>query len=82
ITLARDVGGTGGSALHDSYEVRNAMPVNAFYDATGTLRFVAPGQYWSSTPVEPPASTAVITVLLSSLWPWPKATGRESPTRN
>ncbi|HVW34425.1 MAG TPA: TlpA disulfide reductase family protein [Acidimicrobiia bacterium] len=44
ITLARDVGGTGGSALHDSYEVRNAMPVNAFYDATGKLRFVAPGQ--------------------------------------
>ena len=44
ITVARDVGGTGGSALHDSYEVRNAMPVNAFYDATGKLRFVAPGQ--------------------------------------
>jgi cytochrome c biogenesis protein CcmG/thiol:disulfide interchange protein DsbE len=43
ITLARDVG-TGGSALHDSYEVRNAMPVNAFYDARGKLLYVAPGQ--------------------------------------
>jgi cytochrome c biogenesis protein CcmG/thiol:disulfide interchange protein DsbE len=43
ITLARDVG-TGGSALHDSYEVRNAMPVNAFYDAGGKLLYVAPGQ--------------------------------------
>jgi cytochrome c biogenesis protein CcmG/thiol:disulfide interchange protein DsbE len=46
ITLARDVG-TGGSALHDSYEVRNAMPVNAFYDAGGKLRYVAPGQLTS-----------------------------------
>ena len=44
VTLARDVGGQGGSGLHDSYEVRNAMPVNAFYDAKGKLRFVAPGQ--------------------------------------
>jgi cytochrome c biogenesis protein CcmG/thiol:disulfide interchange protein DsbE len=44
VTLARDVGGQGGSGLHDSYEVRNAMPVNAFYDAAGKLRFVAPGQ--------------------------------------
>ena len=44
ITLARDVGGQGGSGLHDSYEVRNAMPVNAFYDAGGKLRYVAPGQ--------------------------------------
>ena len=44
ITLARDVGGQGGSGLHDSYEVRNAMPVNAFYDADGKLRYVAPGQ--------------------------------------
>ncbi|MDQ1491294.1 MAG: hypothetical protein QOJ23_3808 [Actinomycetota bacterium] len=43
ITLARDVG-DGGSALHDSYEVRNAMPVNAFYDAAGKLVYVAPGQ--------------------------------------
>ena len=44
VTLARDVGGQGGSGLHDSYEVRNAMPVNAFYDAAGKLRSVAPGQ--------------------------------------
>jgi thiol-disulfide isomerase/thioredoxin len=44
IVLARDVGGQGGSGLHDSYEVRNAMPVTAFYDAAGKLRFVAPGQ--------------------------------------
>jgi cytochrome c biogenesis protein CcmG/thiol:disulfide interchange protein DsbE len=43
ITLARDVG-PGGSALHDSYEVRNAMPINAFYDAGGKLVSVAPGQ--------------------------------------
>ena len=44
VTLARDVGGQGGSGLHDSYEVRNAMPINAFYDAGGKLRYVAPGQ--------------------------------------
>jgi len=44
ITLARDVGGQGGSGLHDSYEVRNAMPITAFYDAAGKLKFVAPGQ--------------------------------------
>jgi thiol-disulfide isomerase/thioredoxin len=44
ITLARDVGGQGGSGLHDSYEVRNAMPVTAFYDAAGKLKFVSPGQ--------------------------------------
>jgi thiol-disulfide isomerase/thioredoxin len=43
ITLARDVG-QGGSGLHDSFEVRNAMPINAFYDATGKLVYVAPGQ--------------------------------------
>lgn len=43
ITLARDVG-PGGSALHDAYDVRQAMPVNAFYDAEGELRYVAPGQ--------------------------------------
>jgi cytochrome c biogenesis protein CcmG/thiol:disulfide interchange protein DsbE len=43
VTLARDVG-TGGSALHDSYDVRNAMPVNAFYDAGGKLLYAAPGQ--------------------------------------
>jgi len=44
VTLARDVGGQGGSGLHDAYEVRNAMPVNAFYDAAGKLVYVAPGQ--------------------------------------
>jgi len=44
ITLARDVGGQGGSGLHDAYEVRNAMPVTAFYDAAGKLKYVAPGQ--------------------------------------
>jgi len=44
ITLARDVGGQGGSGLHDAYEVRNAMPITAFYDAAGKLRYVAPGQ--------------------------------------
>jgi cytochrome c biogenesis protein CcmG/thiol:disulfide interchange protein DsbE len=43
ITLARDVG-EGGSALHDSYQVRNAMPVNAFYDADGKLLYAGPGQ--------------------------------------
>ena len=46
ITLARDVGGQGGSGLRDSYEeVRgNAMPVTAFYDSAGKLKSVAPGQ--------------------------------------
>ncbi len=43
ITLARDVG-PGSSALHDRYEVRNAMPITAFYDAAGKLKYVAPGQ--------------------------------------
>lgn len=43
ITLARDVG-AGGSGLHDAYDVRSAMPVNAFYDADGKLLYVAPGQ--------------------------------------
>lgn len=43
ITLARDVG-PGGSGLHDAYDVRQAMPVNAFYDAEGKLLYVAPGQ--------------------------------------
>lgn len=44
VTLARDVGGQGGSGLHDAYDVRNAMPVNAFYDGAGKLVYVAPGQ--------------------------------------
>lgn len=43
IAVARDVG-PGGSALHDAYDVRQAMPVNAFYDAEGKLLYVAPGQ--------------------------------------
>ena len=43
ITLARDVG-PGGAGLHDAYNVRQAMPVNAFYDAEGKLLYVAPGQ--------------------------------------
>ena len=43
VTLARDVG-QGGSGLHDAYDVRSAMPVNAFYDATGKMVSVAPGQ--------------------------------------
>ena len=43
ITLARDVG-AGGSGLHDAYNVRQAMPVNAFYDGSGKLLSVAPGQ--------------------------------------
>lgn len=43
ITLARDVG-TGNTALHDRYEVRNAMPITAFYDADGNLKDVFPGQ--------------------------------------
>lgn len=43
ITLARDVG-PGNTALHDRYEVRNAMPITAFYDKEGNLKHVAPGQ--------------------------------------
>ena len=42
ITLARDVG-PGGSGLHDAYDVRSAMPVNAFYDADGKLGLRRPG---------------------------------------
>jgi cytochrome c biogenesis protein CcmG/thiol:disulfide interchange protein DsbE len=44
IKLARDVGGQGGSGLHDSYPVRNAMPITAFYDRNGTMRDVNVGQ--------------------------------------
>jgi cytochrome c biogenesis protein CcmG/thiol:disulfide interchange protein DsbE len=43
ITLARDVG-PGSSALHARYEVRSAMPITAFYDAAGKLKYVAAGQ--------------------------------------
>ena len=44
ITLARDVGGQGRSGLHESYQVRQAMPITAFYDAGGKLLDVHPGQ--------------------------------------
>ncbi|HYH49661.1 MAG TPA: TlpA family protein disulfide reductase [Acidimicrobiia bacterium] len=44
ITLARDVGGQSRSGLHDSYEVRNAMPITAFYDSAGNLKSVEAGQ--------------------------------------
>ncbi len=43
MTLARDVG-QGSSGLHDRYEVRTAMPITAFYDGDGNLKYVAPGQ--------------------------------------
>ena len=43
VALARDVG-QGGSGLHDAYDVRSAMPINAFYDAAGKMVYVAPGQ--------------------------------------
>jgi cytochrome c biogenesis protein CcmG/thiol:disulfide interchange protein DsbE len=43
IALARDVG-PGNTALHDRYEVRNAMPITAFYDKDGNLKYVVPGQ--------------------------------------
>lgn len=35
--LARDVGGAHGSGLHDALGGGNAMPITAFYDATGHL---------------------------------------------
>jgi len=35
--LARDVGGAHGSGLHDALGGGNAMPITAFYDATGRL---------------------------------------------
>jgi cytochrome c biogenesis protein CcmG/thiol:disulfide interchange protein DsbE len=41
ITLARDVGGRSGSLLHDS--LGRGMPINAFYDASGTLLDVGRG---------------------------------------
>ena len=43
VTVARDVG-QGGSGLHDAYDVRSAMPINAFYDGAGKMVYVAPGQ--------------------------------------
>lgn len=41
-TLARDVGGSNGSGLHDAYGARG-MPVTAFYATDGTLRDVVNG---------------------------------------
>ena len=41
ITLARDVGGRAGSQLHDA--LGRGMPLNAFYDADGTLLEVGRG---------------------------------------
>ena len=41
ITLARDVGGRAGSLLHDA--LGRGMPLNAFYDAKGTLLEVGRG---------------------------------------
>jgi cytochrome c biogenesis protein CcmG/thiol:disulfide interchange protein DsbE len=35
--LARDVGGSNGSGLHDALGGGNAMPITAFYDANGKL---------------------------------------------
>jgi cytochrome c biogenesis protein CcmG, thiol:disulfide interchange protein DsbE len=43
ITLARDVGGPTGSLLHDNLALGRGMPVNAFYDADGTLLDVGRG---------------------------------------
>jgi len=41
-TLARDVGGTQDSGLHDALG-QIGMPITAFYDKTGRLLYVAPG---------------------------------------
>jgi hypothetical protein len=41
ITLARDVGGRAGSLLHDA--LGRGMPLNAFYNADGTLLDVGHG---------------------------------------
>lgn len=35
--LARDVGGSNGSGLHDEYAKGAGLPITAFYDADGTL---------------------------------------------
>jgi cytochrome c biogenesis protein CcmG/thiol:disulfide interchange protein DsbE len=43
ITLARDVGGPTGSLLHDNLGSGRGMPLNAFYDAEGTLLDVGRG---------------------------------------
>jgi thiol-disulfide isomerase/thioredoxin len=43
VTLGRDVGGRAGSLLHDALGAGGGMPINAFYDATGKLVYVARG---------------------------------------
>ncbi len=41
--LARDVGGSNGSGLHDEYAKGFGLPITAFYDADGTLLRVHKG---------------------------------------
>ena len=41
--LARDVDGAQDSGLHDNLFAGKAMPITAFYDATGRLLYVNPG---------------------------------------
>jgi cytochrome c biogenesis protein CcmG/thiol:disulfide interchange protein DsbE len=41
--LARDVGGSNGSGLHDALGGANNMPITAFYDADGKLLEVGTG---------------------------------------
>ena len=61
IATARDVGGrAGGSQLHDA--LGRGMPINAFYDASGTLLDVGRGRSWkASWPRCSPACTAFST---------------------
>lgn len=42
-TLARDVGGSNGSGLHDALAPSFGMPITAFYDADGKLVYVQKG---------------------------------------
>lgn len=46
--LARDVGGTQNSGLHDNLR-GEGMPISAFYDASGKLLFVTPGAITEDT---------------------------------
>ncbi|MGH9039194.1 MAG: TlpA disulfide reductase family protein [Acidimicrobiia bacterium] len=43
ITVGRDVGGRANSQLHDRLALGRGMPINAFYDANGTLLDVGRG---------------------------------------
>ncbi|MGH8990092.1 MAG: TlpA family protein disulfide reductase [Acidimicrobiia bacterium] len=43
ITVGRDVGGRANSQLHDNLALGRGMPINAFYDADGTLLDVGRG---------------------------------------